>query len=178
MLKLKLQYFDHLMRRLTHWKRLWCWEGLGAGEGGDDRGWDGWMASPTLWTWVWVNSRNWWWAKRPGVLRFMGSQRVRHNWVTELNCRALLMTGRIMGKTCIKLCHLVLGRPLCNITLLLCLMGMPSWVINAILFLTYFIIFFSFNTWFRTQSGKTECYLLGPSFLSMEIKLGENWTIS
>ena len=45
----------------THWKRLWCWEGLGAGGEGDDRGWDGWMASPTQWTWVWVNSRSWWW---------------------------------------------------------------------------------------------------------------------
>ena len=63
----------------------WCWEGLGAGGEGDDRGWDGWMASLTRWTWVWVNSRSWWWTGRPGVLRFMGSQRVRHDWVTELN---------------------------------------------------------------------------------------------
>ena len=46
---------------LTHWKRLWCWEGLGAGGEGDDRGWDGWMASPTQWMWVWVNSGRWWW---------------------------------------------------------------------------------------------------------------------
>ena len=57
---------------LTHWKRPWCWEGLGAGGGGDDRGWDGWMASPTRWTWVWVNSGSWWWTGRPGVLWFMG----------------------------------------------------------------------------------------------------------
>ena len=63
----------------------WCWEGLGAGGEGDDRGWDGWMASPTWWTWVWVNSVSWWWTGRPGVLRFMGSQRVGHDWVTELN---------------------------------------------------------------------------------------------
>ena len=70
---------------LTHWKRLWCWEGLGARGEGDDRGWDGWMASLTRWTWVWVNSGSWWWTGRPGVLRFMGSQRVRHNWATELN---------------------------------------------------------------------------------------------
>ena len=70
---------------LTQWKRPWCWEGLGAGGEGDDRGWDGWMASPTQWTWVWVNSRSWWWTGRPGVLRFMGSQRVGHNWATELN---------------------------------------------------------------------------------------------
>ena len=70
---------------LTHWKRLWCWEGLGAGEKGDDRGWDDWIASLTRWTWVWVNSRSWWWTGRPGVLQLMGWQRVRHNWATELN---------------------------------------------------------------------------------------------
>ena len=71
---------------LTHWKRLWCWEGLGAGGEGDDRGWDGWMASLTQWMRVYVNSGSWWWAGRPGVLRFMGSQRVGHDWATELNC--------------------------------------------------------------------------------------------
>ena len=70
---------------LTHWKRLWCWEGLEAGGEGADRGWDGWMASLTWWTWVWVNSGSWWWTGRPGVLQFMGSQRVGHDWVTELN---------------------------------------------------------------------------------------------
>ena len=70
---------------LTHWKRLWCWEGLGAGGEGDNRGWDGWMASRTRRTWVWVNSGNLWWTGRPGVLRFMGSQRVGHDWGTELN---------------------------------------------------------------------------------------------
>ena len=72
-------------KELTHWKRLWCWEGLEAGGEGDDRGWDGWMASPTRWTWVWVNSGSWWWRGRPGVLWFMGSQRVGHDWATELN---------------------------------------------------------------------------------------------
>ena len=71
----------------SHWKRPWCWERLRAGGEGDIRGWDGWMASPTQWTWVWVNSRRWWWTGRPGVLRFMGSQRVRHDWATELNWR-------------------------------------------------------------------------------------------
>ena len=71
---------------LTHWKRPWCWEGLGAGGEGDDRGWDGWMASPTQWTWVWTNSGRWWWTGRPGVLQPMGSQ-IR-SWLsdwTELN---------------------------------------------------------------------------------------------
>ena len=72
-------------KELIHWKRLWCWEGLGAGGEGDDRGWDGWMASLTRCTWVWVNSGSWWWTGRPGMLQFMGSQRVGHDWVTELN---------------------------------------------------------------------------------------------
>ena len=70
---------------LTHWKRPWCWEGLRAGGEGVDRRWDGWMASPTRWTWVWVNSGSWWWTGRPGVLQSMGSQRVGHDWATELN---------------------------------------------------------------------------------------------
>ena len=70
---------------LTHWKRLWCWEGLGAGGEGDDRGWDGWMALLTWWMWIWMNSGSWWWTGRLGVMRFMGSQRVGHDWVTELN---------------------------------------------------------------------------------------------
>ena len=58
---------------------------LGAGGKGDDRGWDGWMASPTRWTWVWMNSGSWWWTGRPGVLWFTGSQRVGHDWATELS---------------------------------------------------------------------------------------------
>ena len=77
MLKLKLQYFGHLLP--------WCEEILRAGGEGDNRGWDGWMASPTQWTWVRVNSGSWWWTGRPGVLWFMGLQRVRHDWATELN---------------------------------------------------------------------------------------------
>ena len=70
---------------LTHLKRPWCWERLRVGGEGDDRGWDGWMASPTQWTWIWVNSRSWWWIGRPDVLQSLGSQRVRHNSGTELN---------------------------------------------------------------------------------------------
>ena len=70
---------------LTHWKRPWCWERLNAGGEGDNRGWDGWMASLTRWTWVWVNSGSWWWTGRPGVLQSEGLQRVGHNWAAELN---------------------------------------------------------------------------------------------
>ena len=73
----------------------WCWERLKAGGEGDDRGWDGWMASPTQWTRVWVNSGSWWCTGRPGVLQSVGSQRVGHVWVTELNWTEL--NGPWMG---------------------------------------------------------------------------------
>ena len=66
-------------------KRPWCRERLKAGGEGDDREWDDWMASPTRWTWIWVNSGNCWWTGRPGVLWFMGLQRVGHDLETELN---------------------------------------------------------------------------------------------
>ena len=66
-------------KELTHWKRPGCWEGLGERGEGDDRGWDGWMASPTRWTWVWVNSRSWWWTGKTGMLWFLESQRVGHD---------------------------------------------------------------------------------------------------
>ena len=66
----------------THWKRPWCWERLKAGEG-DNRRCDGWMASLTQWTWVWASSGRWWRTGKPNVLQSMGSQRVRHDWVTE-----------------------------------------------------------------------------------------------
>ena len=79
---------------LTHLKRPWCWERLRAGGEGEDTGWDGWMASPTQWTWVWVNSGSWWWTGRPGVLWFMGSQRVGHDWATELNWSLFSPGGR------------------------------------------------------------------------------------
>ena len=101
---------------LTHWKRLWCWEGLGAGGEGDNRGWDGWMASPTRWTWVCVNSGSWWWTGRPGVLRFMGSQRVECDW-TELNWRC----NELQNSTTCQFCafHLwneALTCPFCHVS--------------------------------------------------------------
>ena len=71
-------------KELTHWKRPWCWERLKSGEG-DDRGWDGWMASPTHWIWVGVNYGSGWWTGRPGVLQSMGSRRVRHDWAAVLS---------------------------------------------------------------------------------------------
>ena len=77
-------------KELTHFKRPWCWERLMAGGERDNRGWDGWMASPNQWTWVWVDSSSWWWTGRLGVLWFMGSQRVGHDWVTKLNWTELI----------------------------------------------------------------------------------------
>ena len=70
---------------LTRLKRAWCWERLRAGGEGDDRGWDGWMASPTKWTWVWEGLGSWWWTGSSGMLRFMGSQNVGYDGATELN---------------------------------------------------------------------------------------------
>ena len=81
MLKLKLQYLAIWCEELTHWKRPWCWERLKAGGKGDDRGYDGWIASPTQWTWIWVNSRSWRWTRRLGVVWSMGSQ--SQTWLSE-----------------------------------------------------------------------------------------------
>ena len=81
MLKLKLATW---CKELTHLKRPWCCERLKAGGEGDDKGWDGWMASLTQWTWVWASSRCWWWTEKPGVLQSLVLQKVRHDWATEL----------------------------------------------------------------------------------------------
>ena len=112
MLKLKFQYFGHLMWRADSFEKPWCWEKLKAGGEGDDRGWNGWMASPTQWTWVWVNSGNWWQTGRPGMLQSMRLQRVRHDlrlsW-TELGTniekisvvKNLLAKAKATGKVCL-----------------------------------------------------------------------------
>ena len=89
----ELQYLATWCEELTHWKRPWCWERLNAGAEGDDREWDGWMASPTWWTWVWVGSGSWWWTGKPDVLQSMGSQRIEHDWATELNWPHSVPTG-------------------------------------------------------------------------------------
>ena len=96
-------------RERTHKYLIWCsqdlWQlmrradslaktlMLGKIEGRKRRGWDGWMASLTRWTWVWVNSRSWWWTGRPGMLQLMGSQRVGHDWATELNQETVMKFG-------------------------------------------------------------------------------------
>ena len=83
MLKVKLQYFGHLIWRIDSLEKTLMLEKI---EGRRRRGWqwDSWVASLTQWTWVWVNSRSRWWTRKSGMLRFMGSQRVGHDWVTEL----------------------------------------------------------------------------------------------
>ena len=91
MLKLKLQYFGHLMGRVDSLEKTLMLGGIGGGGEG--------MASPTRWTWVWVNSRSLWWTGRSGVLRFMGSQRVRQEWATELNWTELMVSITIHAST-------------------------------------------------------------------------------
>ena len=83
MLKLKLHYFGHLMQTTDSFEKTLILGRLKAGGEGDNRGWDGCMASLTRWTWVWVSSGNWWWTGKPGMLQSMGSQRVGHDWVIE-----------------------------------------------------------------------------------------------
>ena len=85
MLKLKPQYFGHLMQRTDSFEKTLILEMIEGGGKGDSREWDGWTASLTQWTWVWVRPRSWWWTGKPGVLQSMGSQRVGHGWATELN---------------------------------------------------------------------------------------------
>ena len=85
MLNLKLQYFGHLMRRVDSLEKPLMLGRTGGRRRRDDRGWDGWMASLTRWTWVWVNSGSWWWTGRPGMLQFLGLQIVGQNWATKLN---------------------------------------------------------------------------------------------
>ena len=84
MLKLKLQYFGHLIRRADSLEKTLMLGKIEAGGEGDDKGWDGWMASLTWWTFVWASSGSWWQTGRPGVLQSMGLQRVGHDWATEL----------------------------------------------------------------------------------------------
>ena len=101
-------------KELTPWKRPGCWERLKAEGEVDDRGWDGWMVSLTLWTWVWASSGSWWWTGRPGVLQSMESQRVGHDWATELNwivlCRSIYgfsgmpKVWQILFSFCLYLC--------------------------------------------------------------------------
>ena len=93
----------------THWKRPWCWERLKVGGEGDGRGWDTWMAMPMRCTWVWVGFRSWWWTGKPGVLQSMRSQRVRHDWATELSDWCSKITADSDCRCEIK-GHLFLGR--------------------------------------------------------------------
>ena len=101
MLKLKLQYFGHLMRRTDSLERPWCWERLKAGGEGDNRGWDGWMASLTWWTWVWARSGSWWWIGKPGVLQSMGYKELDMtewlNWI-QLTHEAVYTWAFLIGR--------------------------------------------------------------------------------
>ena len=109
MLKLKLQYFGHLMRRVDSLEKTLMLGGIWGRRRMGPQRWDGWMASLTWWTRVWVNSRSWWWTRRPGMLRFTGSQRVGHDWATWLNwteeCRTYMFLSNkkvnVQGDECV-----------------------------------------------------------------------------
>ena len=97
---------------LTLWKRPWCWERLKAGGEGDHRGWDGWMVSLTQWTWLWVDSGNWWWTGRPSRLQSMGLQRVGHDWMTELSWTELWPHWHFYCSSNTKTCSCLILGPL------------------------------------------------------------------
>ena len=97
MLKLKLQYFVHLMWRTDPFEKTLMLGKIEGGKRRGDREWDGWMASSAQWTWVWVNSRSWWWTGKPGMLQSMGSQRARLDWVTELNWTKMFILPLELG---------------------------------------------------------------------------------
>ena len=117
LLKLKFQYFGHLRQRTDSLEKTLMLR-LKAGGEGDDRGWNVWMASPTRWTWVWVNSGSWWWTGRPGVLQSMGSQRVTHDWATE-------PTDTVYWQCCILLVFLIV--PMGSINFLFVIQWWISW---------------------------------------------------
>ena len=105
-LKLKLQFFGHLMQRADSLEKTLMLGKIEVGGERDDRGWDGWMASLTQWTWVWVGSRSWWWTGMPGVVRFMWLQTVRHNWATELNWSDLIAEMCLVFTECFAYCFI------------------------------------------------------------------------
>ena len=144
-LKLKLQYFGHLMRRADSFEKTGCWARLKAGGEGDDGGWDGKMASPTQWAWVWISSRSWWWTGRSSLLWFMGSQRVRHDWATELNVC-------IYYFVCVCVCIATLK--LFAYLFLRAFFDVPSWITTVSLI----HISYSFHMYNRGIFVITSCY--------------------
>ena len=173
--------------KLTYLKRPWCWERLKAGGEGNNRGWDDWMTSPTQWTWVWVNSGSWWWTGRPGVLQSIGSQRVGHDWVTELkwilniSCHSLLASRVSAERSAVKrmgfhlyvTCCFSLAAfnilSLCLVFVSLISMCLGVFLLGFILYRslwaswTWLTIFFSLLEKFSTISSKIFSY---PFFFS------------
>ena len=160
-------------KELTDWKRPWCWEGLGAGGEGDDRGWNGWMASPTQWTWVWVDSGSWRWTGRPDVLRFMGSQRVGHDWVTELNWTE--MKWNLVIVISINWClHTTFCRNLENV---FSRAALPTvWIISRLL--DSFFSHFGFNSYPSSSfvsCHNLTCCVFWASFSSLKSVMSHLW---
>ena len=134
MLKLKLNTLATWCEELTHLKRPRCWERLREGGDGDDRGWDGWMASLTQWTWVWANSRNWWWAGKPGELHSIRSQRDRHNW-------AMNWTDRKAAMNLLLILRITLSKPW---YLIMCCTSLNTSPDSSIVFCHYLPLYYIF----------------------------------
>ena len=136
-------------KELTPWKRPWCWERWKAGGEGDERGWDGWMASLTQWTWVWVNSGSWWWTGRPGMLQSLESQRVGHDQATKLKWTELKLLSQFIPPSpshTVSTCLFSMCLHCCPAnrfigTIFLDSIHMCWYIISVFIFLTYFTLY-------------------------------------
>ena len=142
MLKLKLQYFDHLMRRTDSLEMTLMPERLKVGGEGDNRGWDGWMTSLTRWTWVWTGSGSWWWTGKPVMLQSMGSQGVGHYWATVLN-RQRWFPKRIRGLGHFGMAGVITGLLVDIPSFVACSTGLPLMVSGLRLPLVFWLSCFS-----------------------------------
>ena len=133
---------------LTCWKCPWCWKRLKAGGEGDNGGWDGWMASPTQRTWVWVNSRSWWWTGRPGVLQSMGLRRVRH-W-TELYLFFRTLFSRAIAYHIDRFSFFIISQNIPEFAMPTCVLctGSLSWSLRHLQLINFFFLSPMYNTQF------------------------------
>ena len=155
MLKLKLQYFGTWCKELTHWKKPWWWERLKAGGEGYDRGWEGWMSSPTQWTWVWASSGSWWWTRKPGMPQSMRSQRVGPDWATELKWTDMRVLDKHLRKFLIQCCSGIQPRndDVLNSS------SLPFSGICYISILLYYLKFASVTEWQSLSIKKTRLWI-------------------
>ena len=148
---------------LNHWKRPWCWERQRARGEGDDRGWDDWMAP-----WIWVSSGSWWWTGRPGVLLFMGSKRVGHDWATELNWTEDVSNSlQIHGLQCARLPCPSLSPRVCSYSCRLSQMQLS----NHLILHCPFLLLPSVFPWIRVFSSESAVHIRWPKYWSFSFSL-------